>query len=759
MTEDIRSRIREDGLYVGVDGSVKDPRAACPKMERILAKKQEKLARKSESKPEKAGGRAVQMKSDDYEKERYSVCLVNAIEGGSRTYFKYYRVADFDPEEDANELAPAIVQAHVTTLEEAQANPDHLYNPSAAANYESRESDFYLLQWRLDPYDPGRQLTRSFHDDTSLLGFKEAREVIIPPDVSGEADLRNALSNGIPFTGKTTSVFYLVYEHRGDTWTALKCRRRDFLFSDGMIKLPVDFANARGTILSAPRVVLKGYDIIESPHQATSYRRVYARLDELESDGSVLLRPLSYYAADYVKWFIRDESIQVTKSNRSAINQVIESALTRPDALEEYLGADAPEEEVKDLRAAICDIAGDEDDHAKAVIREALLADEGFRQECVDQVMAESTKLLEARRREIAEAEKAIDDARASLEELESGLSSRREEKDALEDEMASLGKELDTLKSSEKIAIEEIQSNIALKLGLGAVASSYRNVVPSGAHVFVEEGRPLGDIEAASDFVSAFTNNLRQAGITSIAGKPSDERADCARGVLGALAATKYLAIPADISKQFSDALCACIAGRSAKRIIVPADCRDFGGILENIHDEDGVVMLENVIDAVNEGVLFAVLAADVKPVTIFSFGSHASAQLLAKESWSRVFLPRVETLAVYPPAAKFSKFQQAEGGLAVPKVSLDEALESADDLYAYLDTLRMQGATLLLAGTVMRAMEEIVDEDPVEPFVSQHLLIASAADGPAFQIIDEWAENDDGLAELACKLGIDEL
>ena len=698
------------------------------------------------------------MKSIDYEKERYSVCLVNAIDGGSRTYFKYYRVADFDPDEDENGLAPAIVQSDVTTLEEAQANPDHLYNPSAVANYESRESDFYLLQWRLDPYDFGRQLTRSFHDDTSLLGFKEPREVIIPSGLSGEADLRSALSNGIPFSGKTTSVFYLAYENNGNTWLALKCRRKDFLFSDGAIKLPVDFANARGTVLSAPRVKLEGYDIIESPHLATSHRKVYARLDELETNGSVLLRPLSYYAADYVKWFIREESIQVTKSNRSAINQVISSALSRPDALEEYLGAGAPDEEVAALRAAICDVAEGEDDHAKAIIRDALLSDEEFRQECIAQVLAESNKMLEDKKREIAKAEAAVNQVQATLNELEKELSSRNDEKEHLKGETAQLRAELEDLELSQGVVLEEIQSNIALRLGLGAATAS-RNVASSNASLYVENGSPLDSTESASDFVSAFTNNLKRAGITSIAGKPADERANCAKSVLGALAATKYLAIPADISRQFSDALCACIAGRSAKRIVVPADYRDFRGIFDSIHDEDTVIVLDNVIDAVNEGVLFAVLAADVKPVIVFSFGSHASAQLLAKEVWGRVFLPRVEALVSYPPAAKRSKFQQIEGGLVAPEISLDDALESADDLYAYLDALRVQGAAFLLAGTATRALEDIVEEDPVEPFVSQHLLIASAADASAYQTIEEWAEEDNGLTELALKLGIDEL
>ena len=758
MNDDIRSRIREDGLYVGVDGSVKDPRAACPKMEQILARKQEKLSRKRANMSAKTYGGVVRVKDIDCEKERYSICLVNVTQGRAKTYFKYFRVADFDPEGDANELAPAIIQADATTLEEAQANPDHLYNPSAAANYESRESDYYLLQWRVDPYDHGRQLTRSFHDDTSLLGFKEPREVIIPSGVSSESDLRQALSTGIPFSGKTTSVFYLAYDNRGDAWFALKCQRKDFLFSDGLIKLPVDYANARSTVLSAPRVVLNGCDIIESPHPSTSYRKVYARLDEPKTNGSVPLRSLNYYAADYVKWFIRDESMQITKANRSAINNVIECALSRPAALEEYLGTSVPEDEIVAFKSAVCDVASNEDDFAKAILRNALLKDEALYQECLNQVASENGKALEAKRHEIVEMKKAVDAARSSLSELDRELSSRREDKVALEEQLTVLDNQLDELRSSRESALEEIYSNIALKLGLGAAASCSRGISSLGSPVLVESGKPFVGIDFASDFVSVLAHNLKQVGITSVVGKPVDQRAGCAKGVLGALAATKCLAVPSDIARPFSDALCACVAGRSAKRVVVPADCRDFKGVLGSINDEDAVVVVENVIDAVNEGVLFAIMAASVKPIIVFSFASHSSAQLLAKEAWGRLFLPQVESLVVYPSAARSGKFRQVEGGLTVPEVSLDDALESAGDLRSCFDSFYVQGATLLLAGTVMMAMEGIDEEGPVEPYVSQHLLMASDADESAFRFLDDWSEDDNGLSELAFKLGIDE-
>ena len=54
---------------------------------------------------------------NNFENERYSVCIVHADNHGERTYYKYFRVADFMPQESSDELIPAIVQKHTTSLE------------------------------------------------------------------------------------------------------------------------------------------------------------------------------------------------------------------------------------------------------------------------------------------------------------------------------------------------------------------------------------------------------------------------------------------------------------------------------------------------------------------------------------------------------------------------------------------------------------------------------------------------------------------
>lgn len=693
---------------------------------------------------------------NNFENERYSVCIVHADNHGERTYYKYFRVADFMPQESSDELIPAIVQKHTTSLEEAVANPDHLYNPSAAYNHESRDSDFYLFQWRLDPDNWGKQLTRSFHDDSSLLAFKEPREVILLEGKHDERELREALSKGIPFEGRTTSVFYIAYSNEGKRRSAVRCERRNFSFSDGRIRLRCTASNTKETVLSAPRVWLNDYDIIESPHALTSYRKVYAKLEELETDGSVLLRPLEYYAADYVKWFIREESIQVSRSDRRAISQIIDAAFLRPDALETYLEAGAPEEEVIGLRKAISSMVMEEDDQSRELFRKSLLENEEFYRECVEQVMRLSDSILEERNRELETSKADIENARSTLSDLNQSIEGLDSKKRSLEDDIERLASSLEQARSEQEAALGEIQSNIALRLGLKAVAS--QPVALHGPELLVTEGCLCDFVESDFDFEDVLAENLKKRGVTSVAGNPAVERGRLAVGVAAALAATKFIAIPQTVARQVADSLSVTVSGRSAKKVVVPADFRNVRSVLDAISGNEAVVIVDGIIDAANEGVLFALLSENVKPVVILPFVSHASASLIAKEAWGTMYLPNAESLSTYSCSTKGAKLQKMASRFMLPAVSADDALEEARDLSKELEQLDLAAEHCLLAAVVFRAIENLTDEELIERYVAQHLLMCSRCDESALETLAEWSEEDLGLIELSKKLGIHE-
>ena len=704
----------------------------------------------------------------DFDNERYSVCIAHAEKSSSKTYYKYFRIADYYPEENPDELIPAIVQMHALSLEESQENPDYLYTPIASRNYEKRDSDFYLFKWHLDPYDWSKPVVHCIYDDVNLLAYNEAREVIILEGKRGEQGLREALAEGIPFKGKTTSVFYIVYDDENDEGLcpAIRCERRSLLFSDDMIKLRYGVSNTKETVLSAPRVWLNVQDIIDSLHEQVLDRKLYARLDEPESDGGVLLRSLDYYASDYVKWFIREESIQLSKSNRQVISQIIDSALSIPEALEIYLDAGASEGEVESLRKSIARLIMDKDDPTRELVRNALLEDKGFYRECVEQVMEQSDVLLEERKTELETAKSEIASAESSMAKMKADINSLTEERQSLRDEIEHITSDYESARKEQEKALEEIQSNAALKLGLKVIAAQQPVAVQTSAAMLsgikVEDGPSYDYVKADSFFEEALVINMKKLGIMSIVGKSENERRKFAIGLLSALPFTKFFAIPHSVAHQIGDAISVAISGCGAKRIIVPTDCRDVAAVLESIHEDDEVVIIEGVVDAVNEGILFPLLSREVKPIVILSFMSHASASLVAKEAWGEMFLPNVESLSACPLPLKDVKLERATLEPELPKVCADDMFEEVHDLVNELGKLNLGAGSLMLAASVLRAVEDITEEDDIECYITQHLFMSSRCDEQAFGIIDAWydvIDNDSGLLELAKKLGVYEL
>lgn len=690
-----------------------------------------------------------------YERERYSVCIVHADNYGEKSYYKYFRVADFFPGDNPDELVPAIVQQHVRSLEGAQENPDHLYNPSAAYNHDKRDSDFFLFQWWLDPSEPGKQLTRSFYDDLSILDFPEPKEVFVLDGDNGERSLRSALTDGIPFDGKTTSVFYIAYGNDKGRRPAIRCERRDFSFDGGLIKLRHEIANVKETALSAPRVWLKDIDIIDSPHLLTGCRKVYAKLGELEVDGNVLLRPLEYYASDYVKWFIREESIQATRADRRAISQLIDAAFLRPDALETYLDADAQEEEVHRLRESIARIVMEKEDPDRELIQKALLEDEGFYRECIERVMQSSDALLEERKMELASAKREEEKSRSSLTKLQSDIKELEQRKANLEADIKVASDESKRIVNEQEKVLEEVQSNIALKLGLRTAAAQSCSPF-SSTGLLVVEGLPAEAESVDGSFEEALLNNLKRLGVTTVVGRPDEERKSFVRGLICGLAATKFIAVPQAVARQVADSLSIAISNRGARRVCVPPDFRDVAAVAASADPNDAVVLFEGIIDAVNEGALFALLGENPNPIIILSFASHASASLVAKEAWGKVFLANAESLLTYCAPVKPSKMKCVSKLPDIPKDWIDDALTGARELNDDLNSLNLPAGPLLLASIVLHAVEDLTDEDGIERYVSQHLLISSRSDAEAYAIVEKWSEEDNGLAELAKKLDI---
>lgn len=687
---------------------------------------------------------------------RYSICLVHVDRSGEEEYFKYYRVADLEVRGDEATLVPAALDAGYGNQAENGDNPDYLYNPQERIRYEKRDSDFCLFRWQKDPSDQTRWQTWSPLNDPSLKRYNVPKEVIVRL-CGSEAALRAELAAGIPFAGRTTPVFYIAYKKEGDEFVAASCDRNSFEFIDGTLKLREDLRNVRSTALSAPRVRLKSCEIIESAFPDTDYRCVYKGPDDVQADGNVLLRPLEYYAADYVKWLAGEEDLGLSKTDKRSLAKVIDAALARPDALEKYLGAGADVAELGALRIALCSISDESSDRARAFVKKALLEDDEFKRECMGDVLRESDAILAHRKDEIAKAEDELAAKRAELESAKKKLAMLDRQKEETSEEVDRLREEAASSKAVREAVMEELESNIALRLGLKAVAENGKDTQSRlyRPTCLAVAGNALECMEEEGPLFKTLSNNLRILGAASVAGDSQRQRDLAALSVMAALANDLPLAMPRSVAGIVADGLCAALTGECAGRVTIPTDYRDIQGAIDAVESLDSaVVVVDNVIDPVNEGVLNALLSHKCISFILFSYTSHESARLLPAEIWGQAFMPSVSALSVGTPADK-GKLRWNRAGRVSLSIALDERLDQARSICGDLDTLAIDDDVALMAATVACAAEEISDEDP-RSCISQHLALSTAQSTENLKSLSAWSADDAGLKCLGRRLRI---
>lgn len=683
--------------------------------------------------------------------ERYSLCLVHKSEDTG--YLKYFRIADYYPDDSRDELIPALIPEHTTSLEEAQANPNHLYNPSAALYYDSRDSDFYLLQWRLDERDSNRQRTRSHHDSVSLLAYDEPFEVIPLPELGGEKSLREYLQKGIPFAGKTTSRFYLVYEQQGRELAAIRCARKDFVIKDGTMKLAENYANPRMSVISAPAVALNTSEVLESPHKETGPRFVYSKTSELPEEKRVLLRPLGYYAADYTKWFIREQGISLSKSERRSVAHIVESALDRPDMIEAYLDAGADYDEVEDLKKAVSNYIDGREDYAHDVVVKALIENDTIHDRCVREIL-ETDKALEGHREAIEAEERRIDELKQAANDLEADVEKLRLAQSEAQEELDRVLLDLSTSTEEAEAVLAELEENVALRIGLKVTSSGTASARQSIA--FIEGCEPMQLRAGNENLPRTVAANLKQLGVTSLSGNPDEVRGKLGIEVLVAASCARAT-VAADVrGLAVADALSIALDGRTADRVFVPSDFCDAGEIDEILAGEGQVIVLENVIDSVNEALLFHLLSTETEKIIFLPFFSYSNLSLVAKEAWSEMFLLGIEG-AVLIGDGKGREMHTWNGDdafLSDAPIDVDDIMRVAKDLHDEIEGAPIPDSSLILPATLLACLEEDTEED-LEPMVSQHLAFvalrhAGAEGGDA---IEKWSPGDSGLARLMKK------
>lgn len=696
-------------------------------------------------------------KDDEFEQGHYSVCVVQPPSNQESLSFKFYPLADIHPDSSA-ELTPSSFYSAAKDVDGGRPyRQSHLYNPIMASRYESRDSDFYVFHWGIGIDNKGRYETKAWGAEDYFTNGKELKEVIFR-GINDEEELRYALREGISFEGKTTRVFYLVFQDAGSHLLAARCERKEFSFRDGLMKLLPRLTDLRAHALSVPVVCLDPEKIIESESRNNS-TTIYSDLRELTSKGKVLLRPLDDYASDYVRWFIGQEGVdRLTRSERQNARAIIESALKRPDALEQYLGAGVPENDVQALRHAVTACADPEKDESRKLIVDALLRDASTYDACVKEVEAKDADVLKKINEQTASASVKLAGIKKEVQNTQMELDKAKSEFDLVSSQIEEKRLELESLSSKTRSVIEELESGAAEKLGLVPATMPKGNAVAGLPALVIQDGRNIEELAEMATPSEALVRNMRKFGVTCLVGD-SDEQLKCsAAGICAALSATHALAIPNPIAAPIADALAAALYGSTATRVRVPSDFRDVNALLDIAPAEDKVVLFSNLIDPVNEGALFALLEAKYSGIAIFSFASHASAQLLTKETWDSLFFPPIESLCCIPCSKRRgSKMWHSKQPLFPSNMDRDSIQDGVRSLIEELEGIDLPNESFLLPGMVFSAFDEMPEGEEYSTIsaVTQHLGMVTGLEKGTYRILSNKSEGDLGLIELAKRMG----
>lgn len=695
--------------------------------------------------------------------ERYSVCIAYQV-GPKRVNF--YRVADYRPDEadEGDELIPAAPVTDFDDRDEWCKNPDRIICRDANNGFPNRDCDVYLFEWRIDPYDRERLQSRICDGRNGLPTVDDVREVIDIPSINCREDLVKTLRFGYRLRGFPTKEFYLVYERPegGYQRFAIKCRRDDFVSRDGTLRLLESVANTRQSVITAPIVVLDEKKIIQSDVRELQGREIYSGLGRLdEEEGRLLLRPLEYFASDYVKYYLGhcETAAKLTdKERRYEVAKAIMEALSRPDQIEEYLGCGCPDHEISKLKKAIALQMKGMGDEALKLVQDALIEDDRIRDRCVElgkkkyeNLFVEDQELLSVIKSEIDASDRKAAEIKVDI----SGLETKR---DGLRAEIGEAERGLSEAINNERRAIRELEDNIALKLGLKTVVKATQTINGAGASAAldVRQGSLVECEKLDKELVDLLIENLKRLGVSDLSSPRGLQVA--ATGVACCLFTRLPIAIPEPLATPIAMALSAALYSSTPTRTIVPADYRDVGAI-SKVLAEPGVHVAEGVIDSANEGVLFAMSRQWESSTVIFSFRSHASAMLLAKEAWDSVFVPNVSTLTWLPFLSRGKTLATAKSDIAMCGPGRKVILDVAEELAGSLSDLGLPSSSFVLPAAIGAAADDECGVEDYEPVVAQHLAIASGATPEASAVLSNWLSNGDGdmwLDELRRKFGI---
>lgn len=592
--------------------------------------------------------------------------------------------------------------------------PISFYHGDAASIMQRQDSDFMLLQWRPNMDRPHRpfifdSLPKAHASEPDLY------EVVRCTRATDGEGLRRSLQDGIVYQGRPANHVLITYGGNATIAEAAVFDRSDLVVRDGRIHLsdtaPDTVASTRihaddiGTVpprrrRAASRYVYRkasvrdeGRKVCVKPlsQYAQSYLEWFIRtapvdlseqgvqeakviLELLFEDPGTLEEFLGTEPSERVFGKLRRTLEELVHPQADRLKECLGGLLAREQVLMDAFRAQAPEayeqatEQLQQRAQAKLKGIEVEQERRLGEIRElqaqaARLVQDNDALRKEQEHLKDDTKRLEHDREEMRQ-------LRQSARELQEHGESLVKQNRQLEEDNRQLRWDIDRQREAlqreqddyvqawqehEHALLGQESERRAAPLPDAPAAQPVAQESPTG----VSEGirfaplYPRQTTRQAKRLADAIAGNLRTLGLVA-PGKDAGGQAiaSFSQLLVHTLGATRLLCVDQAFAYPLANALSFALDGIPAQHAGIPSDWSDMGALDMALDGcETSVLVLDNVLDTLNETVLFALgRRSERLPIIIVPLGSYANVRLLAPEAWHRMFLVPTEGMAQLP-------------------------------------------------------------------------------------------------------------
>lgn len=538
--------------------------------------------------------------------------------------------------------------------------PKTLYNPNFFRIMATSLSDFRFLQWTPN-YDRPDRPTVNFFQSGLHATVPPLYEVIDTPANSAK-ELPHVLARGIRYSGHPTEKILLPFSWNNGIVEAAVLNREMVTIQHRTLMLS---ATAPNTV---PRVKLKSGDIqAVNSRSRKDDRLVYVQPKLPESTSHVLIKPMQQMAQSYVNWYIRKEQAMNSSELMRDAGTILERAFEKSENLEQYLGVKPAADDLRNLQIALKATIHSNTEDVSAIIYNLMKQDDAIMSSFRQQAAAELADEFKQQKLELLEQLDVLQGQRETqtktVRQLTAQVKDLNEELQQKHREIRDAQAELELQEEERHKALQDLEENVALKIGLQQIAQQNRILLEEQA----SQRTPNEDqrfrsallmeptkVQQSDTVQHALTQNLQAlcCMFSKQRSKNNEKLAAFATQLCRTLDTTRLLAIDTAHAPAIANGLSFALTGVPAQHMGIPVDFSDFTRLETFLSNRASpVFVLDNVFDTVNESLLFALNRCHSSDtIVILPIGSFSNLRLVAPEVWQRVFYVPTEGMIGLP-------------------------------------------------------------------------------------------------------------